>query len=69
MNEGIIQEIDAERGQIVDVQRLVEAVRRSRAAQVLYELRSWLPRSIQGREDGTASSSAIPPNPSLTSTE
>src|SRR5690606_31854487 len=39
MNEGIIQDIDAERGQVVDVQRLIEAVRGSRGAQVLYELR------------------------------
>jgi hypothetical protein len=45
MKESIIQEIDTEHGQIVDVQRLIEAVRGSRTARVLYELRPWLPRS------------------------
>jgi hypothetical protein len=44
MNAGIIQEIDREHDQVVDAERLIEAVRGSRAALVLYELRPWLPR-------------------------
>lgn len=44
MSDGIIQEIDSERDDVLDVQRLIEAVRGSRAARVLYELRPWLPR-------------------------
>ena len=44
MSDGIIQEVGAERDQVLDVERLIEAVRGSRAALVLYELRPWLPR-------------------------
>lgn len=63
MSEGIIQEIDRECDQVLDVERLIEAVRGSRAARVLYELRPWLLRSGDQIEDGTASGCAIPPNP------
>jgi hypothetical protein len=69
MSDGVVQEIAGERDDVLDVQRLIEAVRGSRAARVLYELRAWLPRSSQEREDGTASESAFPPNPRFTSGE
>lgn len=39
MSAGIIQEIDRERDQELDVERLIEAVRGSRAARVLFEYR------------------------------
>lgn len=41
MREPIIQ-TEEERGQVLDVERLIEAVRGSRAAQVLFQLRPWL---------------------------
>lgn len=40
MSDGILQEIDAEHDQVLDVQRLIEAVRGSRAAEVLFDYRN-----------------------------
>lgn len=57
MSDRIIQEIDSERHQLLDVQRLIEAVRGSRAARVLFELRPWLSRSAEQNEDSSASGS------------
>nr|WP_281721449.1 hypothetical protein [Nitrosomonas nitrosa] len=45
MSDGINQEIGGARDQFIDVQRLIEAVRGSRAARVLYEFRHWNVRS------------------------
>lgn len=50
MSDVIIQEIDAERDDVLDVQRLIESVRGSRAARVLFELRPWLSES--GDQEG-----------------
>lgn len=63
MKESIPQEVESDRDLVLDVERLIEAVRGSRAARVLYELRPWLVRSGDQIKDGTASSSAVPPNP------
>lgn len=62
MSDGIIQEIDTERDHVLDVQRLIEAVRGSRAARVLFEYRPCLARSTHQREYGTASDSCLPSN-------
>lgn len=53
MNDGVIQGIGGERDDIVDVQRLIKAVRGSQVAQVLYELRPWLLRSVDQSENET----------------
>lgn len=66
MSAGIIQEIDAERDDVLDVQRLIEAVRGSRAAQVLFELRPWLLRSGYPTVDAAASSFTAPPSDEFT---
>lgn len=68
MNKSPYREIESDRDQVLNAERLIEAVRGSQAARVLYELRPWL---LTGDhiEDGTASGSSVPPNPSLTCTE
>jgi hypothetical protein len=66
MTEDIIHEIDRECDQILDVQRLLEAVRGSRAAQVLFELRPWLLRSGDPTVDEAASSFTAPPSDEFT---
>jgi hypothetical protein len=45
MSASNIQKDENDYGQVLDVPRLIEAVRGSRAARVLFELRPWLPRS------------------------
>jgi hypothetical protein len=47
--------------QTLDVQRLINAVRGSRAAQVVFELRPWLLRSGDPTLKETASSFTGPP--------
>ena len=42
MNETIIKEVERNRDQTLDVERLIKAVRGSQAARVLYEFRSTL---------------------------
>ena len=60
MNDGITQEIDAERDQILDVQRLIQAVRGSRAARVLFDYRAP-PRSFNAVAPDTDSGSSATP--------
>jgi hypothetical protein len=65
MRESILQKDQGEHGQVLDVARLIEAVRGSQAARVLYELRPLFLSTGQNG-DGTTSGAAVPPNPSVT---
>jgi hypothetical protein len=51
MSESIIQKDQGEHGQVLDVARLVEAVRGSQAARILFEFRPSLPRSGECKGD------------------
>jgi hypothetical protein len=44
MSDGIVQEKEGDSDQLLDVQRLIEAVRGSQVARVLFEFRPWQER-------------------------
>jgi hypothetical protein len=69
MSESIPQKDKGENDQWLNAERLIQAVRGSRAARVLYELRPWLELPTDQIENGTAFSSAVPPSPSATCAE